>query len=68
MLLQTYLQLLQRQQSMTSTTIANSVYSAPSLNQYEKGSSITIAEIQSLEDENERSFHGTGAAYVLPNE
>jgi hypothetical protein len=53
---------------MTSLSVTSSIGRTPSLAKYEKESVITIDEIALSEEEDERTFHDTNAAYVLPNE
>jgi hypothetical protein len=52
---------------MTSLSVTSSIGRTP-LAKYEKESVITIDEIALSEEEDERTFHDTNAAYVLPNE
>ena len=53
---------------MSIITITSPVPSAPVANKVEKTLTVTVDEIELSDDENERTFHDTDAAYVLPNE
>lgn len=53
---------------MASLPVTGSVRRMHPSAKYGKESIVTIDEVESSEGEDERTFHNTNAAYVLPNE
>ncbi len=53
---------------MSTIGIANPMLPVLASIEPEKHSVVTVNEIELPEDAHNRSFHDTGAAYVLPNE